>query len=171
MPGPAVMSPFIRARRGSGGLAMSLNAREQQALDSIKDELAGSDPGLAAMLSAFSRLTSDEEIPDREKIRSGSRRAFRRLRRGRRRSRLRRACQRLGFQRTALLLLWLLTTAALIGVAVALSAGGNHGACTEMAGFTCASPAPAHSAGSPSRKSTTGQEPEQRIAGIPQTGP
>jgi hypothetical protein len=151
---------------------MSLSAREQQALDSIKDELAGSDPGLAAMLSAFSRLTSDEEIPDREKIRPGSRRAFRRLRRGRRRSRLRRAYQRLGSQRTALLFLSLLTAAAVvIGVAAAQSPDGNHGACAEMAGFNCVSPAPAHSAGSSSRQSTTGQESGQRIADIPQTGP
>jgi hypothetical protein len=35
-------------------------------------KLAGSDPGLAAMLSAFNRLTSAEEIPDGEKIRPGS---------------------------------------------------------------------------------------------------
>jgi hypothetical protein len=150
---------------------MSLNAREQQALDSIEDELAGSDPGLATMLSAFKRLTSAEEIPDREKIRAGSRRALRRFRRGRRCPGLRRACQRLGFQRTALLLLWLLTSGALIGVAVALSAGGNHGACTEVAGIACASPAPAHSAGPPSRQATTGQKSEQQKAGIPQAGP
>lgn len=150
---------------------MSLNAREQQTLDSIQDELAGSDPGLATMLSAFERLTSAEEIPDTEKIRAGSRRALPRFRRGRRRPSLRRACQRLGFQRTALLLLWLLTTGALIGVAVTMSAGGNHGACTQMAGIACASPAPAHSAGSPSRQATTGQKSEPPIAGIPQTGP
>jgi hypothetical protein len=171
MPGPAVMPAFIPARRGGGGPAMSLNARERQALDSIKDELAGSDPGLAAMLSAFNRLASDEEIPDREKIRAGSRRAVGWLRRGRHRFSLRRACQQLGFQRTALLLLWLLTTAALIVVAVVLSTGGNHGTCTGMPVIACVSPASAHSTGTPSHHATTGQESEQQVDGIPQTGP
>ena len=51
---------------------MSLSAWEQQALDSIKDGLAGSDPELAALLSAFTQLASGEEMPDREKVRAGS---------------------------------------------------------------------------------------------------
>jgi hypothetical protein len=151
---------------------MSLNAWEQKALDSIKDGLAGSDPGLAAMLSAFDKLEADEDIPDREKIGAGSPRTQRRLRRGRRRSSVRRACQRLGFRRAGLLLLWLLTSAAMIGVGVALSAGGSQGTCAEkMAALVCASPGPAHSAVSPSHQATTGQESEQQIPGIPQAGP
>ena len=32
---------------------MSLSAREQQALDSIEDEMAGSDPKLASLLATF----------------------------------------------------------------------------------------------------------------------
>jgi hypothetical protein len=171
MPALAVMPLSIPARRGGGGPAMSLDAWERKALDSIKDGLAGSDPGLAAMLSAFNRLESDEELPDREKIRTSSRRTLRWLSRGRRRSSLRRACQQLGFQRAAVLLLWLLTTAVMIAVGVMLSTGGNHGTCTEMAAIACASPGPAHSTGSPSHQAATGQESEQRIAGIPQTGP
>lgn len=150
---------------------MSLNAREQQALDSIKDRLAGSDPGLAAMLSAFNRLAADEAIPDREKIRAGSRQPLRWFRRGWRRSGLRRACRQLAFQRNVLLLLWVLTTAALIGVALALSAGSGKGACAEMPGIACAGTAPAHGAAFPSRQADTDQESGQRIAGIPQTGP
>lgn len=51
---------------------MSLSAREQQALDSITDRLAGSDPELAALLTGFTRLASGEEMPPREKIRAGS---------------------------------------------------------------------------------------------------
>ena len=74
---------------------MGLSAWEQQALDSIKSGIAGSDPELAALLSAFTRLTSDEEMPDRENIPARPRRTLRRLRRARWRSRLRRACQRL----------------------------------------------------------------------------
>ena len=151
---------------------MSLSAREQQALDSIKNDLSGSDPELAALLSAFNRLASDEEMPNREKIHAGSRRALRRLRRARKRSSLRRACRRLGLQR-AVMLLWLLTTAALIAVAVALNSGGGPGTCAETVPIACIGPSPEHSPGSPSRNTTTGQAfpSQQRVAGIPQAGP
>lgn len=47
---------------------MSLSARDQQALQGIEDDLAGTDPGLAALLATFTRLTSDEEMPAREKV-------------------------------------------------------------------------------------------------------
>lgn len=120
---------------------MSLSAWEQQALESIKNELAGSAPELAALLSAFNRLASDEEMPDREKIRPRSRRAFRRLRRARWRSSLRKVCQRLGFRR-AVVLLWLLASAALMAVALALSASGGHETCAETAGMVCVGPPP-----------------------------
>jgi Protein of unknown function (DUF3040) len=135
---------------------MSLSAWEQQALDSIKDGLAGSDPELAALLSAFTQLASGQEVPDGEKVRAGSRRALRRLRRARWRANARRAWQRLGIQR-AVVLLWLLTTAAMIAVALAISAGGDHGTCTETAAMICIEPAPEHSPGSPSDNTTTGQ--------------
>jgi hypothetical protein len=47
---------------------MSLSAREQQALDSIEDELAGSDPKLASLLATFAGHASGQEMPAREKI-------------------------------------------------------------------------------------------------------
>ena len=149
---------------------MSLSAWEQQALDSIKAGLAGSDPELAALLSAFTRLASDEEMPDREKIRAGSRRALRRLRRVRWRSSVRRMGQRLGIQRAALLL-WLLTTAALIAVALALNADGDHGTCTETVAMVCVEPAPGHSPGSPSHSTTTGRAPQQPAVRTQQASP
>jgi hypothetical protein len=145
---------------------MSLSAWEQQALDSIRNGLAGSDPELAALLSAFNRLASDEEMPDREKTRAGSRRAFRQLRRARWHASLRRARRRLGVQGTVLLLAWLLTTAALIAVALALGAVGNRGTCTETAAMICAGPAPGHSPGSSSASTTTGQPSHQGATGI-----
>jgi hypothetical protein len=150
---------------------MSLNAREQQALDSIKSGLAGSDPELAALLSAFTRLASGEEMPDREKVPARSRWALRRSLRGRRRSGVRSRWQRLGFLRAALLLSWVLTTAALIAVAVILSTGGGHGTCTETVAMVCSGPAPGHSPASPSRSATTSQAPQQEATGIPQAGP
>jgi hypothetical protein len=140
---------------------MSLSAWEQQALDSIKNGLAGSDPELAELLSAFTRMASDEEMPDRENLRPGSRRALRRLRRARWRSSLRRVCERLGIQRAALLL-WLLTTAAVIAVALALNAGGGHGTCAETAAMICVGPAPGHSPGFPSGEATTRRTPRQQ---------
>jgi hypothetical protein len=145
---------------------VSLSAWEQQALESIKNGLAGSDPELAALLSAFNRLASGEEMPDREKTRAGSRRAFRRLRCARWRAGLRRARQRLGVPGTILLLLWLLTTAALIAVAIALGAVGNGGACTETAAMICAGPAPEHNQGSPSDSTSTSQVSDQGAAGL-----
>jgi len=138
---------------------MSLSAWEQHALDSIKDGLAGSDPDLAALLSAFTRLTSGGEMPAGEK-RAGSRRAWRRLRRARRRSTVRKIWQRLGISR-AVLLLWLLTTAAMIAVALDLNASAGHGTCTETAAMICIGPAPGHSPGSPSDQATTGRAPQQ----------
>ena len=48
---------------------MSLSAREQNALDSIKDKLASSDPTLVARLTIFTRLATGEEMPARERSR------------------------------------------------------------------------------------------------------
>jgi hypothetical protein len=57
---------------------MSLSAWEQQVLDSIRDGFAASDPQLTSLLSTFSQLASEEEMPVREQIRGDSRRALRR---------------------------------------------------------------------------------------------
>jgi hypothetical protein len=149
---------------------MSLNAREQKALDLIKDGLGGSDPEMAALLSAFTWLASGQGMPDREKTRAASRRAFRQLRRARWRSSLRRMCRRLDFRRTALLLS-LLASVALVAVALALNADGDHATCAESAAMVCTSPAPGHSPGPASGGAAPGQAPQQPAAVIPQTGP
>src|ERR1700760_302715 len=91
--------------------SMSLSTWEQQALDSIKHGLAGSDPELAALLTTFSQLAADEEMPARVTLRARSRRAVQSSR------------QRGGrtYQRVALryaLLVWFLMTATIIGAAV-----------------------------------------------------
>ena len=149
---------------------MSLSAWEQQALDSIKNGLAGSDPELAAMISTFDRLAADAEMPDREKIQAGSRRALRRLQRARWRARLHRVCLRLGCRRPALLL-WLLTTAVLIAaIALATNVGGGHTTCPETAVMICTGPTPGHSP-SPVHNANTNPVPRQPAVGIPQTGP
>lgn len=105
---------------------MSLSAWEQDALDSIKDRLASSDPTLVARLTIFARLASGEEMPAREKIPVGSRRAV-----GRSHPEAGHphpVYRRLGMQQAALLL-WLVTTIALITVALASNHGGQ-GICT-----------------------------------------
>ncbi len=121
---------------------MSLSTWEQQALDSIRDSLTSSHPTLAARLAIFTRLASGEEMPAREKIQPGSRQPARR--RPRREPHLtRRVYQRLGFQRAALLL-WLVTTIALIAVALVVSRGGGQGTCTGSWSTICTGAASAH---------------------------
>jgi hypothetical protein len=140
------------------GAAMSLSAWEQQALDLIKDGLAASDPKLAGLLNAFSRLASGEEMPARETIRVGPWRVSRRPRRKRRRHRtgkwrrrgdqvsrhVRRVRESLGSRRPALLL-WLAITAILIAVALVLNRGSAQPTCTYSWAVGCTNSAPAHS--------------------------
>ena len=151
---------------------MGLSAWEQQALDSIKSGISGSDPELASLLSAFTQLAAGEEMPDRERVAAGPRRALRRLRRNRQHFSLSGACRSLSFQRSAVLLLWLLTTAALIAVTLVLNTGGGNGStCTETMTTACAGPAPGHGPGSPSNGVTDVQVPLQPAGGIQQAGP
>ena len=99
---------------------MSLNQLETQALSSIADGLAGSDPRLASMLTIFSRLAAGEEMPAREKTRA------------------RRLHPRLGRQQ-ATLVLGAVISAALFTAALALTASG-HNACARSMGTACPSP-------------------------------
>ena len=134
---------------------MSLTELERQALGSIAGGLAGSDPRLASMLTIFSRLAAGEEMPAREKTRvRRGRPAAHRPRRARRHSRrgtvspqARRLYARLGWQQ-AVLLLWVVISAGLLAVALALNTGG-HNACTRSMGTACPSPSiPQHVDGS-----------------------
>jgi hypothetical protein len=104
---------------------MSLSTSEQQALESIKNGLASSDPTLVARLTMFARLASGEEMPACEKIHADSRQPARR------------AHRRLGLQGAALLL-WLVTTVALIAVALVYSRDGGHSTCTPYWATFCA---------------------------------
>jgi hypothetical protein len=118
---------------------MSLSAWEQQVLNSIKDGLADSDPDLATLLTTFTELASGEEMPAREKIRASSLRIIQRSRRHNRAGLCwyaRRMHRHLSVWYAGLL--WLLVTAALIGVALALSRGGGQAACTGSWATLCA---------------------------------
>lgn len=111
---------------------MSLSEWEWQALDSIQEDLAGSDPGLAALLVTFNRLASGEAMPVTETVRLGSR------------PHARRSCPRLSLQHTVLLL-WLVVTLSSIAVAVVLSNAGGQSHCTFSLATVCPAPAPVHS--------------------------
>ncbi len=114
---------------------MSLSAWEQNALDSIKDRLASSDPALVARLTIFTRLASGEEMPPREKIQAGSGGTVRRA--GPQAGQAGRADQRLGLRQTVPLLLWLVTTVALIAVALVSNTGSSQGTCTRSWATFC----------------------------------
>ena len=121
---------------------MSLSTWEQQALDSIKDDLAGCDPALVARMTIFTRLASGEAMPAREKVHVGSQRAVRRSRPEPRHTR--RGYQRPGLQQ-AVPLLWLVTTVALIAIALACNhGGGGQGTCRESWATICTGATSAH---------------------------
>jgi len=125
---------------------MSLNQPQRQALGSIGDGLAGSDPRLASMLNIFSRLAADEEMPGREKIRvrrgqpaaHRPRRARRHPRQGIALPQARRLYPRLGLQQ-AVVLLWVVITAGLLAVALVLTPSASHKACIRSTGTACPS--------------------------------
>jgi hypothetical protein len=116
------------------GSVTSLSPGEQQALDSIKDDLASCDPVLVARLAIFTRLAAGEEMPAREKVQAGSRRVVRRSRPEP--GLTRRPYRRLGLQQ-AVMLLWLVITVALIATALATSHGGSQGTCTRSWATSC----------------------------------
>jgi Protein of unknown function (DUF3040) len=117
-----------------GGPVTSLSTSEQQALDSIKDDLASCDPALVARLAIFTRLASGEEMPAREKVHVSSRRAVRRSRPEP--GPTRRRYRRLGLPQ-AVMLLWLVFTVALIAIALATSHGGSQGTCPRSWATSC----------------------------------
>jgi hypothetical protein len=132
---------------------MSFTELERQALGSIADGLAGSDPRLASMLTIFSRLAAGEEMPAREKIRvrrgrssaQRPRRARRYPRRGKARPQARRLYARLGWQQ-AMLVLGAVICAALLTAALVLNASGPK-TCARPMGTACTSPSIAQQAG------------------------
>ena len=125
---------------------MSFTDLERQALGSIADGLAGSDPRLASMLTIFSRLAAGEDMPAREKTRvRRGRPAARRPRRARRHPRRamafpqpRRRYPRLG-RPQAMLVLGAVISAALLTAALALTASGPR-TCARPMGTGCPAP-------------------------------
>jgi hypothetical protein len=124
---------------------MSLSAWEQQALVSIENGLAESDPALAVLLTTFTQMVSGEEMPAVEEIVVVSWSRVRRALRKRRRRRLGglrrclvRTCRRLGFRWVALSL-WLVVTVSLVCIALFLSSGSRV-SCSGSWRPVCAAP-------------------------------
>ena len=119
---------------------MSLSAHEQQELDSIEEEIAGSDPALAARLTTFARLAAGEELPAREQIRAGRPRGRQGPRVPGTFGRPGRPAMRPGL---VVVLLWLTVSIALV-VSVLVISRGDGGKGCAVPGVTCAGQAPAH---------------------------
>jgi hypothetical protein len=94
---------------------------EHQALNSIQGALGHTDPNLASLLAMFTRLAASEEIPAHEKVRSPLSHPPRRHRSPPRRGK---APHRHRSLQRAVILTWLITSIAMISVAVILSRGG-----------------------------------------------
>jgi len=133
---------------------MSLSAWEQQALNSITDRLASSDPELAALLGTFSRLASGEKMPAAEKIMAGWRQAPHRH--------VSRVYRRMGLGWSALLL-WLVITIALIATGVALGGGSNQSACPKTWATICIPSASAHGSRPAADKAVVSHSPQSAI--------
>jgi hypothetical protein len=133
---------YAGSRRAREVSAVSLSAHEQQELELIEDEIAGSDPALASRLATFARLAAGEELPAREQIRAGRRP------RGRRSppvpgtfGRPGRPAMRPGL---VVVLVWLTVSIALVVSVLVISRGGGGGKGCAVPGLTCAGQAPAH---------------------------
>lgn len=123
---------------------MGLSARERQALASIEDGLAESDPDLVTRLDSLSRLVAHEDTP------APAQRPAGRLRflvsplaqwlPGSHGDRSTPTYSRRG---SAILAIWLAISCALIATAVTLSHVPSSGACAAMLALHCDSPAPA----------------------------
>ncbi len=120
-------------------VAMSLSPAEQHALDSIEGGLAGTDPKLARLLAAFTRLAAGEEMPASERIHPPRRRW------GGRPGGTGGTGPHTRWESLALAV-WLTTAIALIAVGVLLSRTAGTRACSVSA-VACIWQAPVRSVG------------------------
>lgn len=123
---------------------MGLSARERQALASIEDGLAESDPDLVTRLDSLSRLVADEDTPAPAQRPAGRLRVLvSPLARWLPGSHDDRGTATYSRRGSAILAIWLAISCALIATAVTLSHVPSSGACAAMLALHCDSPAPA----------------------------
>lgn len=120
-------------------VAMSLSPAEQHVLDSIEGGLAGADPKLDRLLTAFTRLAAGEEMPASERIHPSRRRS------GGRTGSTGGTGRHARWESLALAV-WLTTAIALIAVGVLLSRTSDTRSCS-VSGVACIWQAPVRSVG------------------------
>ncbi len=113
---------------------MSLSPWEHEILGRIAEELSGSDPKLASLVTGFNRLVSSEAMPSRSQVPV--------VRRNRRRGEYRRPTRQAVRTSRLLMAVWFVTTAALIAVALVLNvfnpgSSGNR-TCAQSRSASCA---------------------------------
>jgi hypothetical protein len=139
------------------GDSVSMSAHDRNELGAIEEELAASEPKLAAMLSTFSRLAAGEAMPGRERIEAGQPPTVIQSAFGlapRRPGPLRReASSSTRRHRLAgwVVVVWLAMSFALIAIAVALNQTGARASCTGSPVAGCGDHAPARGDHAPAR--------------------
>jgi len=123
---------------------MNLSARERQALRSIEGGLSASDPDLVAKMGKLSRLMVEGDIPAAERRRASWRQLLvlalvRWLPHSRGRGRTRRRSRWV----SAMMVLWLAVSCAMIATAAALSHVAKNGACAAIVPVDCGTQSPA----------------------------
>jgi hypothetical protein len=113
---------------------MSLRPRDRQALNSITEGLAGSDPTLVKLLDTFTRLTAGEAMPSREHVEG----------RGRIRGGVCRVARRMG-PGGIMMVVWLVITVLLVSLAV-FWGNSDRLPCSASQAMGCAQPAPSAAA-------------------------
>lgn len=121
---------------------MSLTGRERHLLDNISTGLARSDPDLERLMWTFGQLAVDEQMPAREQIRGRWRRTA--CARSRRRPSARPRSGRTVIAGRVdigiggvVILIWVLVSAVLISLGVAM--GGGHTVCRDVSVAGCLS--------------------------------
>jgi hypothetical protein len=114
--------------------AVSLSSWERQILSRIAEELSGADSKLASLVTAFNRLVAGEEMPSRPQVTG--------LRRSRSRGGYRHRRRHPARTSRWLAAAWLLTTAALIAIALVLNlvnpGPGANRVCAQSRVASCA---------------------------------
>lgn len=118
---------------------MTLNAHDRRVLAQIEEAVAGNDPRFAASLSAFDRLADGGVMPERERIRPGTRSADRP---GRRRPPFRRPEMNKLMYWIAVAMAVSITLAVIVFVLVNGHSGGKEACAAWQAGICVKQSAP-----------------------------
>ena len=124
--------------------AMCLSARERRTLSYIAGELTHSTPELASLLSVFNRLTSGEDMPERQQARKTGECERQRSRRSCRRTWTQRQASQVGQRAWPVIALLAFMSVSIIVTALVLShtshGAGANGRCMQSWLIACPGP-------------------------------